>query len=441
MSHRLPRAHVALCALVLGTLGVPALGHAQAGAAPPAAPAPAPPPPAAPPPPPAPAPPPAPLKPTAAALPLVSLPSAAPSLGGVCDSAAIADAYQRSRPALVEVTAAGGKGLGFLYHSDRHVVTALSLVQTGRAVRVSVGGGEPQPADVVAISTDGELAVLELAAAVTGVAPLAPSPAALAVGAPVLRLGHQEDQHESVFTMVPATVTAISDWNVYTNAAHEWVSGGPVLDCQGRVVGVIVDPWTDRLTRVHSIDALVAEIGQQERYTGTWSIMHPSFGALFHFQPDNVWMGASLGTAIIGEDSWYFPLRLGALGLIGPNDDRDLDRSGARFQLELGVGYRILIGSGDMPVYLVPQVGGAFGYQFINQSRIEYLVTAAGCSAQNPCVGQEVTVEGASATDWHAAPQATLGLGFGYGELSYSLQMDVTDFGASTHQLYIGFQF
>jgi hypothetical protein len=306
---------------------------------------------------------------------------------------------------------------------------------------VSVGGGEPQPADVVAISRDGGLAVLELAAGVTGVTPLEPSTAPLEVGAPVLRLGHLEDQHESVFTMVAATVTAVSDWNVYTNAAHEWVSGGPVLDCQGRVAGVIVDPWTDRLTRVQSIDKLVAEIGQQERYTGTWSIMHPSFGAIFHFQPDNVWMGASLGTAIIGEDSWYFPLRVAALGLIGPNDDRDLDRSGARFQLELGVGYRILIGSGDTPVYLVPQLGGAFGYQFINQNRIEYLVTSGGCSALNPCVGQQVTVEGASQTDWHASPQATLGLGFGYGELSYSFQMDVTDVAASTHQLYIGFQF
>jgi hypothetical protein len=89
----------------------------------------------------------------------------------------------------------------------------------------------------------------------------------------------------------------------------------------------------------------------------------------------------------------------------------------------------------------VPQVGGAFSYQFINQSRTEYFVTSGGCSLEHPCVGQEVTVEGASATDWHAAPQATLGLGFGYGELSYSLQMDVTDFGQSTHQLYIGFQF
>jgi hypothetical protein len=153
-----------------------------------------------------------------------------------------------------------------------------------------------------------------------------------------------------------------------------------------------------------------------------------------------VWLGGSLGLALIGDDQWFFPVRLSLLGLVEPTPDSELaNRSGMRFQAHLGVGYRAMLRGGDLPLYLVPEIGGALSWEQITDETTLFTTDLASCRSGTCAVRWDLVD---TTNDlFRVMPTAGLTFGFGYGEIGYQFQIDPTEIERSVHQITVGAQF
>lgn len=404
-------------------------------------------------------------------------PAASPSepevfLASQCASNDVASALSQARHAIARIEAPGASGLGFVFHSRDYVVTALSVVDRGRGIRVYFDGDERRDATVVAIDTAHDLAILELGAAAPA-APLSLAAAQSDVGDPVLAVGvstnlwpgrkmhrremkaHRRWHKKHAWrdgggdTVIhPGVITSSSGERQRSNALDSrnlsW--GAPILDCAGRVAGVATTPFSDEIASVERLRALEGEIADEEVYAGGWAMGHPHVGLLYqidHQRNDAMdghdqWLGISLGTALIGDDSWYFPLRFNASWLIGPDfEDPFKDRSGYRVGGHLGAGYRFMVKGGRVPIYLVPTIGGGVWYEKIKLETT--LLSVAGPCEAATCAVQTTLLE---ETDdrWRVRPTAGLGVMVGFGELSYQFQLDTKEPRQSIHAITLGAQ-
>ena len=141
----------------------------------------------------------------------------------------------------------GGTGSGFIYDNQGHVVTNYHVVENAESVSVSLADGEVLPAELVGVDPSTDLAVLRISA--DGL----PSPIALGdsdqlrVGQFVLAIGNPFGQ-EGTLTMgvISALGRVIESPDgrfigeaIQTDASiNPGNSGGPLLDLQGRVIGV-----------------------------------------------------------------------------------------------------------------------------------------------------------------------------------------------------------
>jgi S1-C subfamily serine protease len=192
---------------------------------------------------PAPAPPGKPLAP----MPKAKAPDEAPDEQPRCDQAFIERVYKATKPSVVRITRPdGGLGTGFVFHSSKHIATALHVVDLGRDVRVEFPGGKQTTAEVVAWDDEHDVAILELAE-VTEAPPLLPR-WSIAIGAPILAIGNpygdlprfsRELEGLLNFSVSQGIVSAQTDALIQTDAVlSPGNSGGPMLSCDGHVVGV-----------------------------------------------------------------------------------------------------------------------------------------------------------------------------------------------------------
>jgi putative serine protease PepD len=168
----------------------------------------------------------------------------------------VADIYARIAPgvALVEADAGGGSGgtgSGFLIDGQGHVVTNEHVVEAGRRFTVRFGEeGDAIPAKVVGEDRSTDLAVLEVDPGkipaetrpleMASSSNLRPGDVAIAIGSPFRLSG----------TVTTGIISALDrsiespngfpiDGVLQTDAAiNPGNSGGPLLDAQGRVIGV-----------------------------------------------------------------------------------------------------------------------------------------------------------------------------------------------------------
>ncbi len=393
-------------------------------------------------------------------------------LASQCASNDVAGALSGARGAIARIEAPGASGLGFVFHSRDHVVTALSVVDRGRGIRVHFDGDERRDATVVAIDRAHDLAILELDAPAP-VAALSPAPAAPEVGDPVLAVGvstnlwpgrkmhrHHRKAHRrwhdkhawrdggGDVVIHPGVITSSSGDRLRSNALDSrnlnW--GAPILDCAGRVSGVATTPFSDEIAGVTHVGALESEIAGEEVYAGGWSMGHPHIGLLYqidHQHHDELdghdqWLGVSLGTALIGDDSWYFPIRFNASWLVGPDpEDPFEDRSGYRLGGHLAAGYRFMVKGGRVPIYIVPTIGGGIWYE---KTKLETtLLSVAGPCETERCAVETTLLE-EKQDRWRARPTAGLGVMVGFGELSYQFQLDTQEPRQSIHAITLGAQ-
>jgi putative serine protease PepD len=177
--------------------------------------------------------------------------------------ATVGDVYDTANGSVVEITVtltgaadplgpgsgtAQAQGSGFVYDTRGHVITNAHVVDGASSIEVRFSNGKTYEATVVGVDASTDLAVLDVDAPSSVLEPvtLADS-SALAVGDAVVAIGSPFGLENSLTTgVVSALDRSMEAPNGYTingaiqtdAAINHGNSGGPLLDMQGRVIGV-----------------------------------------------------------------------------------------------------------------------------------------------------------------------------------------------------------
>ena len=176
--------------------------------------------------------------------------------------------YRTASPAVVNITAQiqsydwfrgqvtqEGSGSGFVYDREGRIVTNYHVVEAADQLQVTYQGGEVRDARLVGADPSNDLAVLEVTSGAGDPDPLVLGDSdALEVGRFVVAIGHPFGLDQTLTTGVVSGLGRVIESPdqgfigeiIQTDAAiNQGNSGGPLLDLDGRVVGVnsaIVSP-------------------------------------------------------------------------------------------------------------------------------------------------------------------------------------------------------
>ncbi len=157
--------------------------------------------------------------------------------------------YLLSRSRVYRVTCGTKQGVGFLYRDQQHIITTLSVAGCGRTVYVYQFGGGPFVASMQAYQSKHDLALLYVKAPLEG--PSFQSSAALwsLVGRSVAMIGHpyhprgpvrDQLQKPLAWSIAVGVLGRVTKDYIQVNIDRvEGYEGAPVLDRQGRVVGML----------------------------------------------------------------------------------------------------------------------------------------------------------------------------------------------------------
>jgi putative serine protease PepD len=173
----------------------------------------------------------------------------------------LAEIAQRATPGVVEITVSGqlsgdmpgqpaqrAQGSGWVYDSEGHIVTNQHVVENASSVRVAFEDGSSYPATVVGTDPSTDLAVIKVDAPADVLHPLELGDSdVLEVGDGVVAIGSPFGLEGSVTSGIVSALHrnmtspngfSIND-SIQTDAAiNHGNSGGPLLDLEGKVVGV-----------------------------------------------------------------------------------------------------------------------------------------------------------------------------------------------------------
>ncbi len=152
----------------------------------------------------------------------------------------------RASPSVVGIELRRGQGSGFVLTPDGYVLTNAHVAREAGPLRVRFSGTATVKGERVGADARTDLAVLRVEAPGLRALPLADS-RKLAVGQLVVAIGNPLGFERSVtmgvvsalYRNLPAPEGGLFDGLVQTDAAvNPGNSGGPLLDAEGRVVGV-----------------------------------------------------------------------------------------------------------------------------------------------------------------------------------------------------------
>ena len=407
-----------------------------------------------PPPSPAPAAPvlPAPLPAPASPPPATALPAPAPpraplpvgddDRGPPCEPAFIEHVYKATKPSVVRITRPDGSlGTGFVFRDNTHVATALHVVDLGRDVRVEFPGGKSMEAEVVAVDEAHDLAILELSEP-TDAPPLVARDD-VSVGSPILAIGNPygdlarfSNELEGLlnFSVSQGIVSAKSDAFIQTDAVlSPGNSGGPMLTCDGKVIGVADRLLESRIgfgVPVHHLTKLTERIGGP-KYHGRWLARDGALGLAWHSDASS-YLGFYLGGSVVGYDRIAITARVGmTFAGKGETTAPIVDRSVRRLFGELTVGYRVLLLPYALPTYFT--IGGGLLATIDRGQETRLAITTD-------------TPPGLAATTTNIrgggiAPLAQASLQLASLEVSYGFALDVLHPKYSTHRVLVGLSF
>ncbi len=402
------------------------------------------------PPPPAPPEPPEPPAPTAPEPPPASAPDGA--TGPVvthCGPNWFSRVYAATYRSVVRIdTPRGALGAGFIFERQNLVATAYHVVQHETAVAVTLADDKTVPARLVAADEHNDIAILELARDVPHrVLPLQLE--ATARGTPVLAIGHPyaivDDELESVLTWAVSQgiVGGVGERLVQTDAAlNPGNSGGPLIDCTGRVIGVVSAKLRGEgigfVIPSRLLQELIAQIGQPLPREIEWDFGF-SLGVMLHAQKQQGLLGFNLGVGLTFFERWELRLSGGALfsayqpelasGVFSRTQVRGVGQldGGVRFPLR------------PLPLSAGLHVGAAVGQTETEEVRLTARPVDPTCApADCNFVVDRLDVEDKA---WMGWPVVGVDLRlFGALGLTYSFLPDVTDFDLSIHRAVISLE-
>ncbi len=197
---------------------------------------------------------------------VISLPEAVADEQGV-----LVNLYAIVNPSVVNITIYGteggaltalSQGSGFVYDGEGHIVTNAHVVQGTDQVDVTFSDGTIRQASVVGSDLHADLAVVKVAEMPSGLAPLPLGDINdLAVGQTVVAIGNpfglDGTLTKGIISALGRNIPALTAFSIpeaiQTDAAiNPGNSGGPLLDLQGRVVGVNAQIETSGLSQTNS---------------------------------------------------------------------------------------------------------------------------------------------------------------------------------------------
>jgi len=446
------RAAAILCVGLLSVLWAPRVAHAQ-GSPPPEAPSPdaqpeLPPPDAAKPIPPE-LPPPA--SPASSPTDSPEVSSAEPPIpvapAAECPADWVKRVYRMAHRSVVKVDTGGALGAGFFYPTRRHITTAFHVIAPGHAITVTFYSGKRLRAEVVAIDPAHDLAILELEQPVRSmdVLELTDEPV-VELGARVLAIGHPygnlgQARHRGLlgWSVSQGIISGQGPQLIQTDAAlNPGNSGGPLLGCKGKLLGVASAKARGEgvgfAVPVAWLRRLADRIGKQAPYEGAWAL-HTSGGLSFHGSRVEGLLGFEIGVGLTVHDAWGAELNFHQLWDVALPDPSPgvFEVSRARSSLELILLHRWLVMS-DFPVsYVHIGAGGAAAYDQIETERLSGRVLDSTCTGLDCPVAVDVASEHDSR--WFGWPLVRVGATvLGAFDLSYAFKPDVTEIRDSVHQ-------
>lgn len=360
-----------------------------------------------------------------------------------CEEAFIEHVYKNTKPSVVRITRPdGGLGTGFVFFSNRHVATALHVVDLGRELKVEFPNGKVTKAEVVAFDEQHDVALLELEEG-TEAKPLEPRNN-VNIGAPILAIGNPYgdltkyvDDFEGLlnFSVSQGIVSAKSDAYIQTDTVlSPGNSGGPMLTCDGKVIGVADKLLESRIgfgVPIAHVSKLTAKM-HDEKYRGHWTAKDGALGLAF-MSDANSYLGFYFGGSLVGYDRIAITTRLG-MGFAGKGDTKEaiVDRSIRRIFGEATIGYRFLLLPFSFPFYATVAAGifGTFDRGEETKLSINSTVTPP------TLVASTTNIRGGG-----IQPLITAVLHLDAIEASYGFALDVVQPKYSTHRVLVGLSF
>ncbi len=380
-----------------------------------------------------------------------------------CSEGWAARVYRESRGSVVRIEDLRSFGAGFVMFSPTYVATAAHVVALGRPLVVTAADGSHQHAKVVAIDPENDVALLELEHPFPGAAPLVPASAPPVVGSPVLAIGHPlaigKELRGRLSGLLAWTATEgiVSDTNegyVQMDApVNPGNSGGPLLGCDGRVLGVVSQKVNDAeglalAVSIARVKPLPGKVGKGPDYKGAWS--RSGMVALpIQVDRSSTWLGGALGVGGIRNDRWWLGARAGVLGAVrtpgaapeaSPGGGPEVHDGGVRILGELDVSYRAVLMERPKPFYFVAGAGAAFTYTWLTQTTLG-LAPAPGCTPSGSTVCANITSTDSEQKAARLWPMVSAGLLFTDLLVTYAFQLDVDSVSDSTHRVLIGVEF
>ncbi len=367
-----------------------------------------------------------------------------------CEAAYIEHVYKATKPSVVRITRPdGGLGTGFVFFSNKHIATALHVVDLGRDVRVEFPGGAVTTAEVVAWDEEHDLAILELADA----AEAAPLVARwhVEIGSPVLAIGNpygdlprfsRELEGLLNFSISQGIVSAKSDAFIQTDAAlSPGNSGGPMLSCDGQVIGIADKLLEQKIgfgVPVVHLSRLISQVGAR-KYRGRWTGKDSAVGVMWH-EDSSTYFGPYIGGSLVAYDRFAITTRIGIL-FAGKDSTSEpvVNRSTRRIFGELVFGYRILLFPYAFPSYLTIGAGILGTFDRGTETRLGGSVGPPGCAGISCTVNLAATTS--AIRGGGIEPLANAVLQIGGLEVSYGFALDVLNPDYSTHRALAGVSF
>jgi len=357
---------------------------------------------------------------------------------------------------VVRVRSGHDWGAGFVYGTRRNVVTAFRLIRLGRGIRVVTRDGRQHDARVLARDESADLAILALDEDLDA-PPLQPAPeSSAAVGHEVVAMGHpfpgvsQALGERGIgllrWSVSQGRVAAVNDTAVQADIAlSAGHAGGPLLDCEGRAVGMItgagiLSPNVGLMVRTARIDRVMGDAGEPSDFLGTLRPQLGIGGALHIDQSGRVALGVylTLGAVLFDRISWMNRIGLFMGGVDGPTgDELSVDRQLIRIESLLG--YRFFVDVfGLTTLYVVPAGGLAVENDRLSTRRAA-VTPMCTPDMDTSCVDISET----TSADWLVRPAA--GLSFLFGgtlEISYAIEIALdVDPVVTYHQVRLGVLF